>query len=906
MPDWKVEIRRRLASLKLEPAREAAIVEELAQHLDDCYAELLAVGETTAEARRRTLAELNESELLVRELRRVERQVAPEPIMLGTTRRTNMIADFWQDLRFGARMLLKTPGFTAVAVLTLALGIGANTAIFSVVNAVLLRPLPFREPDRLMMVGRVRFSRPVHSPTRPAIFLDWRARQDVFDDLAAYQDGDTDQDARFFFSGGTAGGDTPERIWGARITANLCPLLGVTAALGRTFLPEEEQPGQDQVALISDGLWRRRFGADPAVPGKTVIINDKPYTIVGVMPPEFKLSYPQEESSAWSDLWTPLTIGPKERNNRTSIGYRVIGRLKPGVTIAQARLEMESLARALEQEHPQTDKGFGVFVTPLHEELFGSMRKPLLILLTAVGLVLLIACVNLINLLLARATDRARELAVRAALGADRWRLARQLLAESILLSGLGGVSGLLLAYWGNGLLLKLMPDTVPRGGEVLIDPWVLGFTFLLSLLAGVGFGLIPALRASRPDLNETLKAGARSATAGLRARHLRGALVVAEVALALVLLVGGGLMLRSLWRLQQVPLGFQPEKILTMQFTVPRHKRLSEEQEAELVARVVERIQALPGVVGAASTTAVPLRGADYRNSFEIPGQPPTAPNERPIARSRMVTAEYFRVMEIPLLRGRYFTAQDSRSAPRVTIISDTLARQYFADQEAVGKHLLIGKRDCEIVGVVGDVRLTGLNKPAELAMYEPLAQTPTGPACLVVRTSGDPQGLVAAVQQAIWTEAKDQPVEHITTMEQIITVASAETRFYSRALGAFALLALTLGALGIYGVMSYSVAQRRHELGIRMALGAQPGQVLRLVVGQGMRLTLTGVALGLAAALALTRLMTGLLFGVSATDPPTFAGIAMLLALVALVACWIPARRATKVDPLAALRCE
>ena len=906
MPDWKPEIRRRLAGLQLVPTREAGIVEELAQHLEDCYAELLAGGATPAEAERQTRSELSGNELLAQELRRVERPSNPEPIILGTNRRTNMMADLWQDLRFGVRVLLKTPGFTAVAVLTLALGIGANTAIFSVVNAVLLRPLPYRNPDRLAMVGRVRFSRPVHSPTRPAIFLDWRARQNVFEDLAAYQDGDTDQDARFFLSGGEGGQAAPERIWGARITANLCPLLGVKAALGRTFSPEEEQPGQDQVALVSDGLWRRRFGADPNVLGKTVTINDKPYTIVGVMPPEFKLSYPQEESSSWSDLWTPLTIGPKERNNRTSISYRAIGRLKPGVTLTQARQAMESLARALEQEYPQTDKGFGVFVVPLHEELFGSMRLPLLLLLAAVGLVLVVACVNVINLQLARATDRAKELAVRAALGANRLRLVRQLLTESVLLSGLGGALGLLLAYWARALLIEIMPGTVPRGGEILIDRWVLGFTFLLSLAAGVGFGLAPALGASRPDVNETLKAGDRGASAGLRARHLRGALVVAEIALALVVLVGGGLMIRSLWRLQQVELGFQPENILTMQFTVPAYKRLTDDQQAELIARVVERIKALPGVVGAASTTAVPLRGADYRNSFEIPGQPPPAPNERPIARSRMVTADYFRVMGIPLLKGRYFTEQDSRLAPRVVIISDALARQYFPGAEPMGKRLLIGKRDCEIVGVAGDVRLTGLNKPIELAMYEPLAQTTAGPACLVVRTSGDPLGLTTAVQQAVWAEANDQPVEHISTMARIVAEASAETRFYSWALGVFALVALALGALGIYGVMSYSVAQRRHELGIRMALGAKPSDLLRLVAGQGLKLTLLGVALGLAAALALTRLMTGLLFGVSATDPLTFVGIAVLLALVALLACWIPAWRATRADPLVALREE
>jgi putative ABC transport system permease protein len=913
MPDWKPEIRTRLAGLQLAPTREASIVEELAQYLEDHYAELLAGGASRGEAYEQTLAELSGSEFLTRELRRAERQIAQEPIVLGTNRRTKMIVDLWQDLRYGARMLWKTPGFTAVAALTLALGIGVNTAIFSVVNTVLLRPLPYREPDRLVMVGRTRPSQPTHYATKPGIFLDWRARQNVFEDMSAYQDAEIERDARFYLSGSGAGGGTggaqPERIWGARITANLCPLLGVNAALGRTFLPEEEQPGRDQVALISDGLWRRRFSADPNLPGKTITINDKPYTIVGVMPAEFKLSYPKEESSSWSDLWTPLTIGLKERSNRSSISYRAIARLKPGVTIEQARQAMESLARAMEQEHPETDKGWGVFVAPLHEELFGSLRLPLLLLLAAVGLVLLIACVNIANLLLARATDRAKELAVRAALGAARWRMTRQLLTESVLLSLLGGALGLLLAYWARALLLEITPVTIPRGGEVRIDRWALGFTFLLSLLTGVGFGLAPALRASKPDINETLKAGARGDSAGLRARHLHGVLVVTQIALALVLLAGGGLMLRSLWWLQRVELGFQPEKILTAQFTVPAYKRLTDDQQAELVGRIVERVKALPGVVAAAASSAVPLGDIDYRKQFTIPDQ--ATPGARQVARSRMITPGYFGVMGIPLIKGRFFTEQDNRSAPPVAIISDLMARRYFDGAEPLGKRLIIGKRDCEIVGVVGDARQgdarqNGLDKPTDPAFYESLAQSPIGVAYLVARTTGDPLSLAPALQQAVWAEAKDQPVEHIMTMERVVAAATAETRFYTWALGVFALMALTLGALGIYGVMSYSVAQRRRELGVRLALGARPGDVLRLVVREGMLLTLIGVAIGLAAALALTRLMKGLLFGVSASDPLTFVGIAALFALVALMACWIPARRATKVDPMRALRSE
>lgn len=802
----------------------------------------------------------------------------------------------WQDLRYGARMLARKPGFTIAAVTTLALGIGANTAVFSVVRAVLLRPLPYRQPEQLVMLDLTRAGSASHVPVSPAIFLDWRARQGVFADLAAYEDAAISNRPRFYLSDGSE----PERIWGARITTNLCGILGVRAALGRTFLPDEEGPENGQVALISDGLWRRRFGADPKLPGKTIKLNDRPYTIVGVMPPDFKLSYPQA-----TDLWTPITFGPRDRNNRREIAYRVIGRLKAGVTIDQARRGMESLAHALGEEHP-AEKDFGVRIAGLHEELFGSMKLPLLILVAAVGLVLLIACVNVINLVLAQSSDRAVELSVRAALGARPGRLAKQLLTESLLLSLFGGVVGLLLALLGRDLMVKLMPSTIPRSNEVAIDGWVLGFTFLLSLAAGVSCGLMPAWRASTLGFCDALKAGVNSALAGLRARRLRSALIIAEIALALMLLVGSGLMIRSLWRLQQVALGFQPANILTMQFTVPVFKHWSDEQDAQFVLRVLERVKAVPGVLAAASTSSVPLRGVDYVSQFSIPDRPEPSSSPRPVARWRVVSADYFRVMGVRLLKGRVFTEQDTNSSAHVALISETMARQFFAEAEPLGKHLIINRRDSEIVGVVGDVNQNSLYKPIEPALYECLSQTSIDPACLVVRTSGNPLALTAAMQQAVWAEEREQPIENVSTMERIVAAATAETGFYARVLMIFALVALSLAALGIYGVMSYSVAQRKHELGIRIALGAAPRDVLRLVVGQGFFLTVIGVAIGLGAAFALTRLMSSLLFGVSATDPATFALIAVLLSGVAMLASWLPARRATKVDPIVALRSE
>ncbi len=813
------------------------------------------------------------------------------------------LESLWQDLRYGGRMLLKTPGFTLIAVITLALGIGANTAIFSVVNAVMWRSLPYQQPEQLVMVWErsTRERLPQPSPNAPALFLEWRERKDVFTDVAAYEDAAISHSPRFFLTEG----NEPERIAGAYVSGNLFSLLGVNAALGRTFTVEDEHPGREQVVILSDAFWQRRFGADPGVIGKSLQLNDEAFTVIGVMPPEFKLSYPKA-----TELWTPLTFGPKERADWGQAAYKVIARLKPGVTIGQAREAMARLTRQLLTPHRKSTQDLYVQLDPLHEYHFGEMQRPLFLLLAAVTMVLLIACVNVANLSLARAMDRGREIAVRAAMGAGRGRLIRQLLTESLLLAALGGLVGVLLAFWGRNLLVGLIPGTVPRSGDVKIDAWVLGFTALLSISAGVGSGLVPALQASKPDLNESLKAGARSATAQHRTRRWRDWLVVAETALSLILLIGAGLMIRSLWQLHRVELGFNPKNVLTMHFTIPpykfkydlvRERALIGTQERAFIERVVDRVKSLPGVVSAAATSSVPLRGVDYHQAGEIAGRPGYYSG-----RFRVVSNDYFRTMGIRLSKGRTFTEQDTQQSGKVVVVTEEFARKYFPNAEPLGQRLDPSDAKAEIVGVVADVRHKRPDQPLEPALYLSLSQESFNPMSLVVRTAGDPLQLAAAVRRAVWAEDKDQPLEEIATMEQIAAAAISDSRFYSITLGAFALIALLLGATGIYGVISYSVAIRTHEIGIRMALGAERLDVLRLILTQGMKLALLGIGIGIIAALGLTRLMKSLLFGVSAVDPVTFAAIAMLLTFVALLACSIPARRAAKVDPMIALRTE
>jgi putative ABC transport system permease protein len=889
MPDWKPEIRQRLASLKLEPAREAAIVEELAQHLDDRYAESLAGGATEAEARRQTLLELSGSELLARELRRVERRVAQEPIVFGTMRRTNMIADLWQDLRFGARMLVKTPGFTLIAVLTLALGIGANTAIFSVVNAVLLRPLPFKDSERLVMVWNhgVAAAGGDRTPLAVADLLDLRAQSKSFAEIGALQ----------YISYNYIGGQTPERLLGVGVTANFFSLLGVQPQLGRAFLPEEDKPGAPRVVLLSDGFWRKHFAADPQALGRTLNLNGATFTVIGVAPAA--LDFPNKEVELWTamQLQTPTRRGP----------YFLTGvaRMKPGVGLDQARAE------ALKELKSSFEGEFDLNVLPVNDFIVGDVRLALWVMLVAVTLVLLIAAVNVANLMLARAAARVKEISIRAALGAGRARIIRQLLTESLLLAIIGGLLGVLLAVWGAHLMLKLAPDTIPRLSQIGIDGRALGWTALVSLLTGVLFGLAPAWQSARLSLNEALKEGGRGATESPGKRRWRNLLVVVELALAVMLLISAGLLVKSFWRLQQVDPGINTERVLTMRIA-PRGQRYAEPRQVlTLYERLLGQAQALPGVRAAALSNSLPPDSAGGSDGFTIEGQP-LGPNQSPpVAYVITVSPDYFRALDLPLLQGRYLTATDSGEAPRVMVINETLRRRFFPNENPIGKRINRGNdREpswTEIVGVVGDAKYNGLADEAQPAFYQPLTQLQSWSVFLSIKTeAADPLSLVAAVRNEIKSLDGELPVSQVRTLEDRFDAAVAQPRFRTTLIGLFAALALVLAAVGIYGVISYSMAQRTHEIGVRMALGAQTGDVLKLVLKQGAVLAGGGVLLGLGASFALTGLLKKLLFNVSATDWPTFGAIALLLTAVALLACYIPARRTTKVNPLVALRTE
>ncbi len=909
MPEWKAEISQRLAGLAIEPAHEAAIIEELAQHLEDCYTELLAGGASEAKAYRQTLAELSGSELLARELRRVEREVAPEPIALGTNRRKNMLRDLWQDLRFGARMLMKQPGFTLIAVLTLALGIGANTAIFSVVNAVLLNPLPFAESDRLMALRQ-------NDPrNRTALrnfsflnFADLRARSQSYERLAAYYN------SNFTLTGQREA----VLLRGTVVMADLFPLLGASPALGRAFLPEEDKAGggsEGRPAILSWECWRQQFTGDPAVIGRSIILNNTGFTIIGVMAEGFRFPIQAQPAELWvsTAIDYERSVGPGsimvERGYR---GWRVIGRLKPGVTPEQAQAEAEVIAASLASQFPDVNEGMSFRVAPLLESMVGNQRSTLLLLFGAVGFVLLIACVNVANLLLERAISRRREINVRLALGAGSWRIVRQLLTESVMLAGLSGAIGVTLAMWATKVIVALSPEGITRIAEARLDLRVLAFTVLVTLATGIAFGLAPALIISRTNLAEALKEGGRGATGGIYTNRTRSLLVVVEIALALVLLVGAGLLIRSLARLQQAPLGFDPRNALTFNVAKSVDNSTSPSQIADFYRQLTERLKALPGVVNASVVFQLPLSGAGASTGLGIEGQPE---GNDPFGVIHSVGPEYFRAMGIQLLKGREFTERDNLSSPRVLIINETLARKYFPNEDPIGKRITPGfstvpipgdDRRREVVGVVADVKHQSLQGPPQPEIFFAQAQMPMSTTTMVVRASSDPRALVNAARGVVQGLDPNAPVYGVRTVEELLGRSVAAPRFNTLLLGLFAAVALILTVVGIYGVISCLVSQSTHEIGIRVALGAQASDVLKLILGQGMLLTLAGVVIGLAAAYGLTRLMSGLLYDVGATDPWTFAGVAVLLVSIAFIACYLPARRATKVDPLIALRSE
>ncbi|HVG21515.1 MAG TPA: ABC transporter permease [Blastocatellia bacterium] len=799
-----------------------------------------------------------------------------------------------KDLRFAIRMLSKNPGFTVVAVIALALGIGANTAIFTVVNAILLRPLPFKDPARLVMtygmdpkIGQDRI------PLSVADYLDWRSQNQVFESMAAFSDNS------FNFTSG----ETPEQVRGARVTADFFAVLGAQAEMGRTFQPEEDRPGADPVVVVSGGFWRRQLGARPDVIGQQINLNSRAYTVVGVMPASF--SFPEEVV-----LWTAQSLDPPAR--RGPYFMWGLGRLRPGATVAQARMEMDTVARRIQQETRSTQNDWTLTAVSLTEQIVGNVRTELLLLLAAVVFVLLIASANVANLLLSRAAAREKEIAIRSALGASRGRLVRQLLTESLLLAFVGGAVGLLLALWGVDVLVALSPNNIPRLNEVAVDGRVFGFTLLVSLSSGILFGLAPALYSSRLNLNESLKEGGRGASESFGRRRLRSALVVAEIALSLMLLIGAGLMIKSFVRLQGVNPGFNPENILTMQISLPGAKYSETSKTSTFYQQLLTRVESLPGVQSAGLAFSLPPDLLEVSDNYAVE-EHPTPPGESdPIAPVNFVSTTFFKTLGIPLVSGRFFTDDDNPNSPDVVIISEAMAKRYFGSESPLGKRFKQGGLDrtanpwMEIVGVVGDVKYSGLAAKPEPAYYLAHRQATLRSMYLVVRTASDPASLAPAIRGEVWALDKEQPVARVRTMEELLSRSVSQPRFRTLLISVFAATALLLAAVGIYGVISYSVAQRTHEIGIRMALGARQGSILKMIVGQGLRLALIGTGVGLAGAYLTTRVLSSLLFGVSATDTLTFVGIPLLLTGVVLLASYVPARRATKVDPLTALRYE
>ncbi len=900
MPDWNKLIREQLGALHLSAARESEIAEELAQHADDRYRELQAGGTREPEARRIALEEITGHQLLAEGLRAVERIRPPEPVPMGGAGHVHFLSGLRQDLRYAFRTLSKNPGFAAVAILVLALGIGANTAIFSVVNGVLLQPLAYPHPNRLVNIFEST-SDFGHSSVAYPNYLDWRQQARSFTGLAAYRSAD------FNFTGS----GQPRQLSGLYVSANLLRVLATTPPLGRNFLDAEDRAGAACSAILDFGFWRQQFAGDANILGKTLSLNGSSCKVVGVLPSSFRFG-------GDARVYVPIEQwNSAELHNRESRpGLMVIGRLKPSLTLSEAQAEMTSICRRLAREYPVTNASYSAKVVGTKEDMVRYIKPTLLLLMFAVGFVLLIACANVANLLLARAAARQREFAIRTALGAERWRIVRQLLVESILLSLGGALLGLLLARSGIKLVLAAAPGSLPRSGEIAIDWAVLLFTLLASVLTGIFFGLVPAFHSARANPRESLQQGTRGAGG---ARHrVEGVFVALEVGLAVILLIGAGLMLRSIWQLLQVQPGLNVRNVLTMEvalspkvMTSPAHVRLAYRQ-------LLARVASVPGVKSAAVTNLVPLGDRDNEDSFWL-GTGPQPPQDRlKSAVFYVVTPDYTRVMQIPLLRGRFFTDRDDVASAPVAVIDDVMARHYFNDRDPVGKQIsLMELGPVQIAGVVGHVKQWGLDADdtnnIRDQIYFPFLQVPdkliteagTG-VTLVLRTQPEPMSLLPSVRAQVAGPTRDQPVYAVKTMEQIVSQSLAERRFTMLVLLIFAGIALLLAAVGIYGVMSYAVTRRFHELGVRAALGASRLEILGLVLRQGMSLALIGMAAGLLASLALTRFMAGLLYGVLPADPATLLALILLLGAISLLACYIPARRATAVDPVVALRCE
>jgi putative ABC transport system permease protein len=855
--------------------------EELKTYLDMLTETKIKQGLTAREARRSALIELGGVEQVQEKVREI--------------RMGQFIETTWRDVRLGVRTLVHSPIFTAVTVLSLALGIGANTAIFSVVNSLLLRPLPYPEPEQIVHVwhtppqqsfpGLDRFS------VSPANYIDWKAQSSAFEQMAVYN-----------YAGlSLSTGNDPLPLIGAAVSSDFFSVLRSNVMQGRIFSPDEERLGRDQVVVISHGLWQRALGANPNIIGQTLTLNSRSFTVVGIMPAGFE--FPRE-----AELWVPLAWDDKERQVRSIHDYLVVARLKPNISPEQAQAEMSTISSRLEQQYPEENTGWGAVVIPLREDLVGDIRPALLVLFCAVGFVLLIACANVANLMLARGANRQKEMAVRIALGAGRARLVRQLLTESVLLAVAGGLLGLLLAVWGSRMLVRL--GSLPNSGDIGIDTWALGFTLLVSFAAGIIIGIVPALQFTRTSISETLKQGAGRTGGSPIKQHTRKALVVSEVALSLVLLIGAGLMIRSFWKLQNVDPGFDTRNGLTMSVVLTPIRYPEPHQRLAFFDRAIEQIRAVPGVVAVGATTKIPLTGGGSTQPFTIEGRPAAAIAEQPMAQTRYISPDYFRAIGIPLRQGRFFSDYDRDNSLPVIIISEAMARRFWPGENPIGRRLTPsfhpeqGAR--EIVGIVGDVKTSGMDVDSSAMMYLPYKQAALPFISFVVRTASNPESLVQPVSKAIYSIDKEQALTDVQTMDQVLMKSLSDRRFNMTLLLAFAGVALVLAAVGVYGVMNYTVTLRRRELGIRMALGAETMDVLRLVLRQGLTLTLIGVAAGLISAYALTRLMASLLYGVTATDYLTFITVPAVLIVVGLAASYVPARRATKVSPTIALRTE
>jgi predicted permease len=856
---------------------EQDLADEVGSYVDLSTERKIKQGLPEAEARRAALVELGGTEQVKEQVREAR---------LG-----HWLETFLKDLRFGLRSLGKSPGFTAVTLLTLALGIGANTAIFSIVNAVILRPLPYPQPEQLVKIwpDKPRVS------TSKADYLEIKRRTHSFEDIAAY--------SNWGFT--LTGTGEPAKLEGARTTANLFSLLGAEAAVGRTFASDEDQPGKSDVAVLSHGLWQSRFGSNRGIVGQTITIDGKSHTVVGVMPKQF--NFPE---GIRRDLWIPATLDPSASEDFASGYLTLVGRLKAGVTPGPARSEIMAVARSVREQRPNIPAEYGrhAAVNSVQGESIAGIRPTLLILLGTVGLVLLIACANVANLQLARTSNRQRELAVRAALGASRARIVRQLLTESLLLSILGCAAGIALAYVGLDFLLTLIPADTPRSAEISMSPNVLVFSLGISGLAGVLFGLAPALQTSNPDLQSPLKEGSRISTSG--GGRLRSLLVVSEIALALTLVISAGLLIKSFWRLQRVSPGFEADHVVSFQLS-PADLENAPERARTYYRQILERLAQLPGVQSVGGIHLLPMGDSNWDPSLRIEDRPLPAGASAESINWRLVTADYFRTMSIPLLKGRGFTEADNENGEKVALINETLARKYWPGEDPLGKRINTGFEGkgvwVTIVGVVGDIRQESLRVPTLPEMYRPFFQHKSlPPLTFMVRTAIEPATLVPSLRNAVWSIDKNVPITDLQPMTAVVAQSISQSRSTMLMLTAFAAIGLVLGVIGIYGVISYSVSQRTHEIGVRMALGAKSGDVLKLVLGQGLRLTAIGAAVGLFGAFALTRWMSSLLFGVSASDPMTFTVVTVSLILVALLASYVPARRAAKLSPMHALRYE